>query len=406
MRRFIDKLQLDGTTSLFIFAIIFIAVFNFSFSVDQWSQLALSFVQGHTYFPASYVTDPNDFVLHAGRYYFPYGPLPAILTIPFLLFERLIGLGAIQPLVNFFAALGVLYFGYQLARKFFFSRKDSQILSLAIVFCSPLIATAIGPMYCAVAHVIVMALHLATLNEYFGKKRYWLIGLLVGLALATRMPAGLIIVFFILDLLFINVESIKRKLRNLAFLLAPILLISLLLGAYNYARFQAPWKTGYEQQVLNYPKNYQIARDQYGFFSLRHIPANLFYFLFGTPIPTESPDGSKVLQAPFLIYNPWGMSIFLTSPYLLYLFVFWKKSRLSILIIVTTAIISVPIFLFFATGYRQFGYRFVLDFYSLLHILFLIFYSQQRKQLSRGIIILFLTSAFLNTYLSIGMFAR
>jgi succinate-acetate transporter protein len=40
------------------------------------------------------------------------------------------------------------------------------------------------------AHVIAVMLLLLTINEYEGRRRLWLIGGFMGLAMATRIPSG------------------------------------------------------------------------------------------------------------------------------------------------------------------------------------------------------------------------
>jgi hypothetical protein len=66
--------------------------FNLTVSVDQqFSYLAESFLQGKTYFlaPAAFGYDT---VFFQGKYYWPLGPFPAVLLLPFLLVFRSFGL--------------------------------------------------------------------------------------------------------------------------------------------------------------------------------------------------------------------------------------------------------------------------------------------------------------------------
>ena len=146
-------------------------------------------------------------------------------------------------------------------------------------------------------------------------------------------------------------------------LFTPISVAVILLFSYNFIRFGNIFEQGYSMQTV---PDHAVKAREYGIISSVHIPGNLFYFLLAMPLPVFKDNLSHVLKFPYIEMNHWGMSIFVTSPIFLYLFNLSYKDKLSRLLIITTIIIAVPIFLYYGIGYRQFGYRYSLDFLPLL----------------------------------------
>jgi hypothetical protein len=178
----------------------------------------------------------------------------------------------------------------------------------------------------------------------------------------------------------------------------PVLVALALVLLYNYLRFQNPFQQGYSYQDL--PPGLKAGRDA-GMFSFIHLPANLFYALLSTPLPVFRDSLSHVLAFPYIQNNPWGMSIFVTSPYLLYLFLLRKKDidlqTRNILIAVGACCLM--IFTYYGMGWYQFGYRYSLDFMPLLFLLFMTKYRAKNKKLSSRMQILLLGAGIFNFYL-------
>src|SRR3954468_11439493 len=112
------------------------------------------------------------------------------------------------------------------------------------------------------------------------------------------------------------------------------------------------------------------------------MPGNLYALLLAPPLPILSGDGTIVLKSPFFAANPWGMSMFVTSPWLARLSGFRYNDRSSRLILATAVAIAVPILCYYAVGFRQFGYRYSLDFLPFLFYLLLRKYRADRERLS------------------------
>ena len=159
----------------------------------------------------------------------------------------------------------------------------------------------------------------------------------------------------------------------------PLLVSIAGMAGYNYARFQNIFDFGYGRQKIDTEVVGDLSRGQ---FHIHHIPLNVHVLLFGRPIwhPSERhPDWR--LPVP----DDHGLSLFLATPAFLYVFRVRPRrtapdphaapsafSRPRILLASSWLAIGltlVPLLLYYNTGWRQFGYRFSLDFIIPLMIL-------------------------------------
>jgi len=384
---------------LFLIAFCFYLVLVFNLSLPNsphWIELAKSFLKGKLYFdpPPPSIIDTAPF---NGRYYWPFGPAPAVLITPLVITSWLFKFPLYQGFIQPFLVFAVFFIIYKLAKIKKFSTNDAIFFSLAFCFASPFIWFTLIPGWGYFYYLFSVLFLFLSLFEYYNKKRYWLIGLFCGLALASRFTAGLGIVFFALEILFSN-KPFKQKIKDLFSLVLPWLIILILLGVYNYLRFGTLTENGYTFLI---DSNYSLVKGKsYGLFSLKHLPSNLYYFLLSTPLPVFRDGISHVLKFPFIKANPWGMSIFITSLYLFYLFSFSYKDKSSQLILSTIIIIAVPIFLYYGTGYRQVGYRYSLDFLPFLFLLLMNKLKEKYGNVPKMFKVLIVISIFLCFYYS------
>ncbi len=357
---------------------------------QQFSFLAASFASGRLDFlemPGSW----GDAVPYQGKYYWPLGPLPAMILVPWVWLFHLVGCFFYQGYLQVFLLGGVAWLVFQLARGCGFAKYDATWLSLAWFGGSTFLGVALCSWSWSFAHVVATFLVFLAIWEYTTKRRYWVIGGVMGLAAMTRLTAGLGVVFFALMLL----GPPKRNWRELGKLLVPVVLAASLLGGYNYARFGDWQEQGYRRQVL--PEHADKARS-YGVFSPVHIPGNLYFMLLATPEPVPGDGVSRVLKWPFIHANQWGMSLFLTCPYLLRLFWLRYKGWEAWSAMLTVLGIGFPILLYYGIGWRQFGYRYALDFLPWLHFLLLRNWGGN-KEMSAGVKGLVLLSTCGNMFL-------
>lgn len=374
---------------------------------QHYLYLAQSMVQGKLTVddaPAAYA----DVIVWQGHKYLPFGPLPAVLLIPFLpilqLGVHMVWVGYLLTLLNawlLYKVLGatdikderrpwslLLFFG------------GTVYLSIALV----------GSSY-FLAHVVTVTLLLLAILETLTRRRPWLIGLIIGLAGMTRLTSVFCLPFF-LWLLWrgtaINphtdntVEAaaagrtIRPRLSKLALdytlVFAGLGVPMLLLLAYNYMRFGNPLESGYNLVALGLPA-FTEARRQ-GLFSLVHIPKNLFMMFLQGPTAYPS-DYAPVLQFPYIMPSPWGMGLIYTSPAIFYAFRAKLKEPFVQACWLGIIVAMVPIITYYGIGWMQFGYRYALDFLPFALLLAARGFSNPMTKLSKGLV---LASAAVSTW--------
>jgi hypothetical protein len=319
----------------------------------------------------------SDFVVSRGHKYLAFGPVPALLLVPFLpLIDAgmpLVWVGYALTLVNvaiFYRVLGLvnvrgerrywttlLYFG------------GTVYLSVILVGISTYLA-----------HVVVTLFLLLAIREILSKGRLPLVGIYIGLAAGARLTAAFSLPFFVwllwtrfrpavADRKVSDHESVQwrqPRFTQVALLLCGVAVPVLFLAAYNYGRFGSFTETGFGMAVLYQPVLEQ-ARSA-GLFSLAHVPKNLFMMLLQGPQAVGG-ENSPVLHFPYIEPSKWGMGLFFTSPALLYIF----RARLTEPLVQAcwAGILAtlVPILTYYGIGFVQFGYRYSLDFMPFLVLL-------------------------------------
>ncbi|MBI4526067.1 MAG: hypothetical protein HY695_19895 [Deltaproteobacteria bacterium] len=373
-----------------LFVLLLARSFFFTEPEQHFSYLAESFLHGKVFFLEATDGKWDDTAPFEGKFYWPQGPFPALLILPFVwIFDRL-GAFFFQGYLSFFLVISTLVLIYRSARRLEYDGESAFFFAFAFATCSYLgVALVTWSWY--FAHVVAVSFLWLAIHEWLGQKRYGLIGVLFAGVTATRLTAGLGIIFFALDLLFKRIELRKKTLAFVR-LLSPVIIMSALLAGYNFVRFGNFLETGYSFQLVAQETAELRKR---GILSLAHVPMNFYWAILGLPIFNFGSSN----QIPPVLANPWGMSIFLTSPYLVLLF--WQRypKLQDKFLLLTSGVVAFAAFLFFGVGYRQFGYRFSLDFLPLLFLLLMTAYKQTHQQLSFPLKILLVVSAVVNLYL-------
>lgn len=315
----------------------------------QHFDMARSLLRGSVWIESPTVT--HDLGQVGGRWYSPFPPLPAVVAAiaiavspePDLVYNSLI-------LVAALAAVGLAWgIGRRLG-----GPAAGAWAALALGLGSGLwIATVIHDTYHS-AHVLAVLGVLGAIRAVIGPRpRWWLGGLLLGLAALARQPVILGVPF----LLFLPLRGESRRTRAAATLLLAAALPFSAYLALNAARFGSPFSTGYGT-IQAAP---QIERDveAHGTFSLSYVPRNLRTMLAAGP--------HFVARPPFVLPDPAGLSLLITSPWLvLALFALLRPDRPGArrrawACALASVAISVPHLLYVNSGWVQFGYRFSLD---------------------------------------------
>ena len=209
------------------------------------------------------------------------------------------------------------------------------------------------------AHIMAVFFLLLALIETFGKRRPILLGLLFCLSFFSRQSILAALPFF---LIMLKKEiSFKNYWPNVFLFFLSLLPFILFEAYYNFARFGNIFDDGHFATYLYYNAN--VAHSlfkSYGFLDPRNIPANLYTLFLMLP--------DSLNAYPFLKPSPYGLSVLLTSPVLLFSLLA-PKNNLNKLLWLGAALTALVCFCHFSQGWVQFGYRYLLDFLPFLIIL-------------------------------------
>lgn len=406
--KYLDVTKLEKVILVDIIFFLFAAVLFFNFFLPniefknfiengaEFSQLSESFLSGRLD-----LQKPGDLDCSYGneKCYWALGPAPAVLLLPFVFLAKLFGQFFFQGYLNFFLVVFIFLICRLLAKRFGFDKHDSLWLAFAFCFASVFLSAAFYSSSWHFSHVVNTFFLLLSFLEFFGKKRYWLIGVFLGAVFATRLNSGLAIIFFILEILFDREAVWKEKIKSLSLIFLPIFVCFLALGAYNYARFDNFFDTGYARAQNGQPFQ-QYLKEKFGLFSWHYLLTNAYYSLLKLPEPIL--DFGYMLKAPYFRVSPLGLSFFFVSPIFFWIFFAGFKTKTLKFLYLTSFLILLSVLLYFNSGYLQFGPRYFMDFLPLLFIVLL--YSFKNSRLTAKSKILITTSAFLNLYLFLGFF--
>ena len=299
---------------------------------------------------------------HTVHHFVSFPPGPAVLMMPFV---ALVGYGTNDVVFTIiFAALNAVLF-LLLLRRFreagYTERNDKDFLWFTALF---VFGTA--HFWCGVmgrvwftALIVGVTFHLLYLYFALDARRPLLAGICLAMAFSTRASLVFAAAFFYWQLFFTGREDGPRKDRwmSAALFSLPCLVVGLVLLYYNYVRFENPMEFGH-----TYLAGGTLARIRdYGLFHPDFLNRNLTAAFTLLPRLTDT--------APYIQFSKHGMSIFLTTPALLWLF--WPKTSSSIHrpLWIATACVGVPLLFYQNTGWEQFSYRFILDILPYLALL-------------------------------------
>ena len=297
-------------------------------------------------------------------YYVVYPPMPAIIAIPFII------LNIADKSQTFIAiTIGTLNAGLMwLTAKRLFNTRIAVTLAIMLALGTNhwYLATEGSAWYlahiCAVFFILLALLILQirqnenTLRATNSSVRWFLAGVSISAAYWSRLPSILIIPAFVCIWYANTVNQKENKIRHLkanskqiALFICGTAICVLLNFGYNYARFNTILDKAYVliPGVLDEPWYTE------GIFSLSYFKRNLEFILFKKPLLTEN--------FPFVKPSLEGMSLILTSPFLIALPAVKIKKRWSIVFIATGILLLMPGLLHGTPGFSQFGYRFAME---------------------------------------------
>lgn len=345
--------------------------------------LADAFLHGRLF-----LTNPpslQDLVNFDGKWYVPFPPLPALLLLPWVACA-----GVARTNTVFFGSLmGALNTALVFLLLQSLSKRTWSKLSLAdnigltVLFglgCVHWYMNIQGSVW-FLGQICTVTFVLLSLWIAVNYQSPWLSGMALGLALLGR--PNVIFVYPLLLAIGLQ-ESMGNKstidagkiARWTGLSILPLgVSVALILG-YNYLRFHNVFDFGYLTQ--NVVPDLDSDLRVFGQFNLRYVPHNVWSMLLAVP----HWDTSRNLFLP----SGDGMSIFLTTPALLYLHRSFQKNWLVAGAWLALGLLLIPLLTYYNTGWWQFGYRFSLDFMPPVMVL-LAFAAGERLSLKFWVLI-------------------
>lgn len=297
------------------------------------------------------------------RWYVSFPSFPAVVMLPFI---ALHGWQFNDTSFSVLVAAAAIALFYALCRRLAAlgesprSAGEDVLLALTLGFGTLFFCCAIRGEVWFFAEVLGVLFTVLYLHAAVGARKPLLAGVLWSMATLTRTPLFFTGVFFLLEAvcpgpdrpsqLKAALRAPAAALRRLLPFVAGAAPLGVLAALYNVVRFGSPTDFGH-RFLYNNRVNADI--DAHGLFSLVYLPRNLEAAFLKLP---------QVQLHPFrLSYDPNGLSLFLTMPFLVLLFFPRQRPRLHWPLWLTVAATALPGFLYQNTGYMQFGFRFSLD---------------------------------------------
>jgi len=390
--RYADLLREKKTVTLverlMVAAVIFVAVFflyaHFAALIGWvnkgkyafWDLLAGQIIQGRLYIPNPPYT--HDLTLYQGNWYVPMPPLAGVLMVPLAYWIGAENINASYFSIFFSALNGVIVYAIlkELNTRKWIQLSTTGIFVLIVLFLfgTPHLWVGISGRGWYVSQILTV-LFLA-LAVYVALRAWspWWVGICIGLAMTAR-PNGLMTWPF---LFAIAMQLLKEKHGQVswrdAFLWSlktavPVVVAVGALLTYNYLRFDDFLDFGYT--TVNAGSDIVANVQTWGMFHPHFISRNLQVMLF--EMPWWNPQNRWPIEP-----STTGMSIFLTTPALFYLFRRYPKDWWVIgawtAVLFNIGLLS----MYHNTGAHQFGYRYILDMLLPLITMFALGFSNRK----------------------------
>jgi hypothetical protein len=337
----------------------------------------------HGHWDLSLAKPLHDTIQLHGKSYIIYPPFPALVMLPFV---ALFGAHTSDIFITTVIAalnLPLLYLLFEQARCAGLTRrnfKENLIISLLLYFGSINLWLSLGGRVWFTAQIVGLTCTLAALLLALRRRFGWS-AVLMGCAFFSRgtLALGFPLILYLAwqdggagDALQRFVVSLWRRApawRAIpwARLLPPLAVMLGMVGLFllrNALVFGSPFESGYGlMNQQNYP---QIT---HGLYSLYYVPRNVIAMFFDFPrVSFGSPFSLRPTVS--MVNDGVGVSVFVTTP--LFLLLFARNQRISPLRIalhVTIALCVIQALLFCATGWYQFGARYLFDAYPFAFLL-------------------------------------
>lgn len=350
-----------------------LAVYWHHLGPDRMMVVAEGALRGHL--DAIVLKGHSDTVAIGGRYYLALGPLQLVPYLPFAAIPDLQGVG--RYAVGLLFGIPAGWLALPLVRGYGAKGSTAYWLAAFSAFGTLLFfASVLGNMYYLAHAESFLALTLF-LIEWVGRRRPALLGVCLGLSFLARPTTILAAIPFGIYLVWTQRSQVQAAVRSALAFGLPIGAAVAFYGWFNWVRFGSAFESGYAISLLTLT-TLQERRTQ-GLFSLVQIPENLRLAFLALPRASS--------HFPFFSPNPYGMSMVLVSPALITSLRAGFRDRPTHLLWLATALVAIPVFLFYGGGADQYGFRYSLDFTPFLVALMAIGSQRWTGRLERLLIL-------------------
>lgn len=309
--------------------------------------------------------------LPGDRWYVSFPAFPALAMLPFVVLHGYqfndtsftVAIGALA-IALFYALLRALSAAGEIST----GRVENVLLALLLGFGTVFFYCTIRGEVWFTAEIIGVGLTCLYVLFALRARRPVLAGLVYSMAVLTRTPLAFAGIFFLLECFCPGPKDRWRQLldfrrnaaawRKLALFAAGAAPLAIAAAIYNQLRFGKLSEFGH-RFLYNNRVNADI--DRYGLFDFHYLGRNLEAAFFKLPQITLHP-----LR---LSYDPYGLTLLLTLPVLVFICAPRAVPRVHWPLWLTVAACALPGFFYQNTGYMQFGFRFSLDYTPYLLIL-------------------------------------
>jgi hypothetical protein len=214
----------------------------------------------------------GDLSYYDGRYFIYWGPSPAALSALWLLFG---GSAISDNFIVFLSISAILIFGalsVLLVQREYFPRLPVWIIFAALLLVAtthPTLWTLNSPSIYTAAISSGQAFFIGGLffmlsaitSEKPSTWRYFACGTFWALAVGSRLTLLVAVLPLVLFIVIVRIRAYfkngknRNELHPIVGMLIPLLLGAILLGGYNYARFENPFETGFAYQMVGDDQN-------------------------------------------------------------------------------------------------------------------------------------------------------
>jgi hypothetical protein len=326
---------------------------------SYWNLLADEFLKGRLHLENPPHT--HDLTLYQGKWYVPMPPLPAILMMPLaiLLGGENINTSNFSIIFSALNAVLLTLIFEQLARRGWvkLSRVAILLLVLLVMFGTPHLWVGIRGRAWFVSQIVTVTFLALAVLAALRSWSPWLVGISLGAAIATRPNVIMTWAFaFAIAMQILKDKRDSPGLKQITdWSIRTIIPVGVAIGGllfYNFARFENPFDFGYA--TINGDPAIVANAQNYGIFSIRFALRNLSAMLFD--LPAIRPGTQWPIEP-----STTGMSIFLATPPLIYLFRRYEKRWWIWGAWTSVSFNFILLVLYHNTGAHQFGYRYILD---------------------------------------------